>query len=108
MTFDHTNLDCPSSYGEINSLRLHDVNLRSNNIAEIPDEVGALKQLNTLSLAHNCLERRLPEHLGLLTRLTDLDISSNNIGYLPPSLGALEVSHVTWRTSWFSIHSKRE
>ena len=74
---------------------MHDVNLRSNKIAEIPDEVGALKQLNTLSLAHNCLERRLPEHLGLLTRLTDLDISSNNIGYLPPSLGALEVSHVT-------------
>lgn len=72
------------------SVRLHDINLRSNHCTKILDEIGALKQLHTLSLAHNCLERRLPDHLGLLTRLTSLDISSNSIGHLPPALGALE------------------
>lgn len=75
------------------SIRLHDINLRSNRLKEIPNEMGALVRLNRLNLAHNHLERRLPDHLGLLTGLTDLDLSDNNIGHLPPSLGALEASH---------------
>ncbi|CAM9890689.1 unnamed protein product, partial [Laminaria digitata] len=70
--------------------RLHDVDLRSNRITAIPDEIGALVGLNRLSLAHNHLERRLTDHFGLLTRLTNLDVSNNDIGHLPPSLGALE------------------
>lgn len=72
-------------------IRLHDINLRRNRLSSLPDEMGALVGLNSLNLAHNCLERRLTDHLGLLTRLTDLDMSSNEIGHLPPSLGALEV-----------------
>lgn len=73
------------------STRLHDLNLRSNYLKGVPDEMGALVGLHRLSLAHNQLERRLTDHVGLLTSLTNLDLSSNSIGQLPPSLGGLEV-----------------
>lgn len=60
--------------------------------------MGALVGLHRLSLAHNKLERRLTDHVGLLTSLTNLDLSSNSIGHLPPSLGGLEVRGVNKRT----------
>lgn len=71
--------------------RLHELNLRSNHLTALPDEMGALVVLHRLDLAHNHLERRLSDHLGMLTRLTDLDLSSNRIGNIPPALGGLEV-----------------
>lgn len=71
--------------------RLHELELRSNRISTIPDEMGALVGLHHLSLRNNRLEHRLTDHVGLLTRLTHLDLLRNRITHLPPSLGGLEV-----------------
>ena len=62
-----------------------------NNLAgRLPQELGQLTGLTTLSLEYNDLLGELPPELGSLTSLTDLDLSDNDFsGEIPPELGQL-------------------
>ena len=56
----------------------------------IPNELGLLTQLSSLSLSDNQLAGSIPSGLRLLTQLEDLDFSNNQlIGSLPSELGLL-------------------
>lgn len=56
--------------------------------AFLPDELGNLKKLETLSLNNNHL-RELPSTFGQLSALKTLSLSGNRLGALPPQLCSL-------------------
>ena len=55
-------------------------------LAELPDAVGGLTQLQSLSLA-SCGLHQLPDAFGRLQRLSALDVRHNSLQQLPASLG---------------------
>ena len=56
----------------------------------IPEELGALGNLDRLYLSHNQLEGQIPTTLGNLTKLEALDMSHNYLrGEIPAELGSL-------------------
>ena len=60
-------------------------------LAELPDAVGALTQLQSLSTA-SCGLRQLPDAVGRLQRLSALDVRNNSLRQLPASLGKFSPS----------------
>lgn len=58
-------------------------------IRSLPDEIGALTQLKSFSLASGQL-RTLPESFGALSELTSLDLADNNVRSLPVSIVQLD------------------
>ncbi|RLN47518.1 hypothetical protein BBJ29_000606 [Phytophthora kernoviae] len=72
---------------------LTELNLRCNEISELPKEIGELVALQVLVLSKNKLSE-IPEKLTKLTKLRVLEITHNELTALPRSLGnlgALEV-----------------
>lgn len=66
---------------------------------EIPRELGALSNLESLDLSGNDLTGGIPPELGALSSLESLDLSSNDLsGAIPPELDALSS---LWK---FSFH----
>ncbi|KAL8280844.1 hypothetical protein RQP46_006848 [Phenoliferia psychrophenolica] len=57
----------------------------SNQIRVLPDGVGALSNLVTLSIKNNILDE-LPATIGKLQRLQSLHVSGNNLHDLPPEV----------------------
>jgi Leucine-rich repeat (LRR) protein len=64
---------------------LNNLDLSSNNLESIPDEVGSLKNLTSLNLGDNLL-KKLPESIGTLPMLEYLDLERNAFQALPESL----------------------
>ncbi|KAH9722899.1 protein kinase domain-containing protein [Citrus sinensis] len=57
---------------------------------DIPSTIGALKDIETLSLASNQFQGPIPESVGSLISLESLDLSGNNLsGKIPKSLETL-------------------
>ena len=67
---------------------LTSLDLRGNNLSELPESVAKLTNLTSLDLELNKLSE-LPESVGKLTNLTSLDLSRNNLSELPESVAKL-------------------
>lgn len=74
-------------FSDLPSLRC--VDLSSNRLTALPDDVGRLSQLQALVLHHNGLTA-LPAALFALTALTRLDVAHNLLASLPRAVGGLE------------------
>uniref|UniRef100_A0A7M4F188 Leucine-rich repeat and IQ domain-containing protein 4-like n=1 Tax=Crocodylus porosus TaxID=8502 RepID=A0A7M4F188_CROPO len=57
----------------------------SNNLKEIPAEIGTLSRLERLTLSNNSL-RSLPREIGHLQKLHSLHLANNSFTELPPQL----------------------
>lgn len=57
-------------------------------LIELPESIGQLTQLQSLSLANNSLSA-VPESIGHLAQLQSLDLSDNQLTELPESIGRL-------------------
>ncbi|KAE8992540.1 hypothetical protein PR003_g21787 [Phytophthora rubi] len=68
---------------------LTELNLRCNDISELPKEIDALVALQILVLSKNKLAD-LPENLTKLTTLRVLEVASNQLTALPEALGNME------------------
>uniref|UniRef100_A0A0R3SH07 Leucine-rich repeat-containing protein 7 n=1 Tax=Hymenolepis diminuta TaxID=6216 RepID=A0A0R3SH07_HYMDI len=67
---------------------LVELDLGSNHLSSLPEELEALVSLEMFRLSYNQL-RRLPNTLGKLQRLRVLDLESNQLESLPPCIGDL-------------------
>ena len=72
-----------------NSPKLAELNLGNNLIAALPDSLGRLVSLKTLSLESNRLHGPLPSPILRLHNLQVLRLSSNSLTSLPDTLGDL-------------------
>ena len=81
----------PSEIG--NLTKLTDLDLRGNQLTILPTEIGNLTQLTYLNLSNNKLTQ-LPTEIGNLTQLTYLYLSSNELTQLPTEIGNL--TQLTW------------
>ncbi|XP_072972687.1 receptor-like protein EIX1 [Typha angustifolia] len=79
-----------SKYSEILYL-VRTMDLSENNLSGvIPEEIGALRQLNNLNLSRNHLIGRIPEKIFDISSLEYLDLSSNELsGAIPQSISKL-------------------
>ncbi|NEQ54121.1 MAG: TIR domain-containing protein, partial [Leptolyngbya sp. SIO3F4] len=68
---------------------LTQLDLRSNQLTQLPPEIGQLTSLTQLDLRSNQLTQ-LPPEIGQLTSLTQLDLRSNQLTQLPPEIGQIE------------------
>lgn len=68
--------------------RADELTFRSNELTELPDSIGQLTNLRTLSLSSNRLTS-LPESIGQLTQLRTLRLNSCPLTSLPESIGQL-------------------
>ncbi len=78
--------ELPESLGQLTQLQT--LSLSHNKLTALPESLGQLTQLQTLDLSYNQLTA-LPESLGQLTQLQNLDLSDNKLTALPESLGLL-------------------
>jgi Leucine-rich repeat (LRR) protein len=69
--------------------RLKTCDLSNNSIKGLPDDVGMLKELESLVLHHNCLSA-LPATLYSLSGLKTLDVSYNRLTRLQHEIGFME------------------
>lgn len=67
-------------------------NCSSNQLTELPWDVGSLSALQTLNCSRNAITI-LPSSIGGLTSLTTLDCSYNGLRHLPDSIGHLHRLH---------------
>ncbi|MBW4521928.1 MAG: leucine-rich repeat domain-containing protein [Scytolyngbya sp. HA4215-MV1] len=65
-----------------------ELNLRSNQLSQLPPEIGQLASLQSLYLRSNQLSR-LPPEIGQLANLQSLSLISNQLSQLPPEIGQL-------------------
>ena len=86
----------PDDLAELKYLRV--LRVKYNKLAAIPEAVVALQQLATLDVAGNRLTA-LPDDLAKLQALHDLDVSGNRLKQVPgaPLTPAIDI-HVTTRT----------
>lgn len=82
---------------EIKNLKkLQELDLSSNHFQSIPDEIGELSELRSLSFRHNALRdddsgEAVPDSIASLRRLKKLDVSDNpSLESLPRDFGPLE------------------
>ncbi len=70
---------------------VYKIHLIDNNLAgELPESIGNLTSLTSLSLWSNQLTGSIPESIGNLTSLTSLDLGPNQLtGSIPESIGNL-------------------
>ncbi|KAL3665851.1 hypothetical protein V7S43_009275 [Phytophthora oleae] len=74
-------------------LHLTELNLRCNEISELPKEIDALVALQVLVLSKNKLAV-LPDGLTKLSKLRVLEVASNQLTALPHNLGKMELLEV--------------
>ena len=65
-----------------------ELNLRQNQMKELPAEIGQLANLTTLYLSFNQM-KELPAEIGQLANLTKLSLSGNQMKELPAEIGQL-------------------
>jgi hypothetical protein len=86
---DLSNRDIAEIPDEIGILtELEELNLSYNSISNIPDAVSKMPKLKTLLLMRNQLER-IPKSISGLQKLKLLDISHNRLNNLPEEIGEL-------------------
>lgn len=79
----------PDALAEVFTLTaLTELRITSAGLAELPEAIAALEQLECLVLDHNQLTT-LPESIGRLARLRRLDARGNRLERLPESIGDL-------------------
>jgi len=78
--------ELPESMGQLTQLRT--LSLANNQLTALPEWLGQLTQLKTLSLANHQLTA-LPESMGQLTQLQYLSLDNNQLTALPESMGQL-------------------
>jgi len=78
--------ELPESLGQLTQLQT--LTLNGNQLTALPESLGQLTQLQKLNLARNQLTV-LPESLGQLTQLQTLDLYDNQLTALPESLDQL-------------------
>ncbi|MGB8167999.1 MAG: COR domain-containing protein [Chthoniobacteraceae bacterium] len=76
----------PEALGQLTALQT--LSLSDNQLMSVPDELGQLSALQTLSLANNQLTS-VPEALGQLTVLQELRLHNNQLTSVPEALGQL-------------------
>ncbi len=69
------------------------LNLRNQDIIELPPEIGQLTRLTSLDLSDNQLTA-VPPEIGQLTRLVALSLALNKLTAIPPEIGQL--THLTF------------
>ncbi len=78
--------ELPKEIGQLTNLTR--LNLNSNKLTELPKEIGQLIDLTELDLFNNKLTE-LPKEIGQLTNLTRLNLNSNKLTELPKEIGQL-------------------
>lgn len=78
--------DVPESLGQLRHLQ--SLTLDHNELKSVPQSLGELTQLRTLNLSHNQLSN-LPESLQRITQLESLKLANNGFVTLPTWLGRL-------------------
>jgi Leucine-rich repeat (LRR) protein len=82
---------------------LKSLDLRDNNMTQVPEALGQLTQLEELFLSFNKI-KILPDNLGNLVHLKKLYIGYNKISVLPDSLSNLEnLTEIYMRNNRFSM-----
>ena len=74
---------------EIGKCKIRELDLRGNDITDIPDSLTDITTLDYLDLSHNKISY-LPESIGNLVGLLYLDVSNNNLHDLPDSIVKLD------------------
>lgn len=69
-------------------LAMPSLDLSDRSIVFLPPDIGMLKHLKKLCLAHNRLPE-LPKEIGNLTELTSLNLQDNRLEHLPEEIGKL-------------------
>jgi len=64
------------------------IDLRNNQLTNLPAEIGLLTELTALKLDNNLLTD-LPAEIGLLTQLTGLELNNNQLKALPAEIRKL-------------------
>jgi len=82
--------ELPPEIGQLKNLKL--LVLSGNQLSTLPPEIGQLTDLKTLELCGNQLSV-LPPEIGQLIDLRRLDIANNLLITLPPQLGALLIRY---------------
>ncbi len=90
----------PPEIGQLNNLTT--LNLRFNALSQLPPEIGQLANLTHLDLRFNALSQ-LPPEIGQLANLTHLDLADNELSQLPPEIGQLaNLTHLDLRSNELS------
>jgi hypothetical protein len=83
----------PDAIGALTNLT--ELHLSHNKIATLPASIGRLTALETLHLDHNILTA-VPASIGSLTALTTLYLESNRITTLPTTIGRMTALTTLW------------
>jgi Leucine-rich repeat (LRR) protein len=77
----------PAALGDLTQLET--IRLEWTAVAALPEQVGKLKQLRTLTLIRNRHLSKLPRSIGSLAALERLELTENGFSSLPDELGQL-------------------
>ncbi len=72
---------------------LTELDLRNNQLRELPPEIGQLTSLTELDLRNNQLSE-LPPEIGQLTSLAELSLNNNQLRVLPPEI--TQLNNLIW------------
>ena len=71
------------------------MDLRFNQLKQLPETLGNLSSLKILDLSYNRI-KRIPYSIGNLNNLRNLNLKANKILFLPESIGNLSEDWITW------------